>query len=350
MATIGTRKTSRGRRRYLVRIRLADHPHINKTFGSLEGAQTWARRIEGAIEQGHLLPVLEAKKHSLEDVFRRYVDSGYLDEFSKRHAYNRASQFEWWADRLGNLKLSSLTPATILAKRDELIRTGRSPQTSNRYLAALSAVLDVAVREWSWLESNPCRRIRPKREPSGRVRFLSEDEMEALLSACEESNDPRLHPITLFALLTGARQTELMRIKWQDINLRLDPPRATLNKTKNSDRRVLSFQGSAGPLLRNLSRVQHISGYVFATPKTSGRPRFPRKAWRRAVAAAGLEDFRFHDCRHSAASMAAMSGATLAELAAFLGHRSLASVRRYAHLTEDHTEGVGRRMAEKYGL
>lgn len=73
---------------------------------------------------------------------------------------------------------------------------------------------------------------------------------------------------------------------------------------------------------------------------------FPRTAWELAVKKAKLKDFKFHDTRHSAASELAMNGASLHEIAAILGHRTLAMVQRYAHLSEQHTKSVVERMNE----
>jgi integrase len=82
---------------------------------------------------------------------------------------------------------------------------------------------------------------------------------------------------------------------------------------------------------------------VFPNP-TGTRPANIRAAWQGAVRRAGIENFRFHDLRHSAASYLAMSGASLHEIAEVLGHKTLAMVKRYAHLTEAHTRSVVERM------
>jgi integrase len=196
--------------------------------------------------------------------------------------------------------------------------------------------------EWQWIEANPASRIRRRQEGRGRVRFLSDDERARLLDSCRESKEPRLYPLVIFALTTGARQGELLGLRWRDVDTASDPPRAVLHRTKNRDRRTLSFPGQAAAVLRGLPRFRE---YLFDTQRG---PYFPRKAWLDALAAAQIEDFRFHDLRHSAASYLAMSGATLAEIASFLGHRTLEMVRRYAHLTEQHQEEVARRMADRF--
>jgi integrase len=98
--------------------------------------------------------------------------------------------------------------------------------------------------------------------------------------------------------------------------------------------------------LRPLAKVRRIGGdEVFAD--SEGRVVFPRGAWESAVRAAEIEDFRFHDLRHSAASYLAQCGASLAEIAQFLGHKTLQGVQRYAHLTDQRSQRGVDRMHER---
>jgi site-specific recombinase XerD len=91
--------------------------------------------------------------------------------------------------------------------------------------------------------------------------------------------------------------------------------------------------------------LQHKPNTKLVFPNTTGtKPLGIRNAWLNAVQRAGLVDCRFHDLRHSAASYLAMNGASLAEIAEVLGHKSLSMVKRYAHLSEAHTAGVVARM------
>ena len=100
-------------------------------------------------------------------------------------------------------------------------------------------------------------------------------------------------------------------------------------------------EGRGGEVRRRVD-----TGLVF--PSEAGLPKFPQRQWEEALRAAQIEDFRFHDLRHSAASYLAMSGATLAEIAEVLGHKTLAMVKRYSHLTEQHTSMVVARMTAKF--
>ena len=153
------------------------------------------------------------------------------------------------------------------------------------------------------------------------------------------------YPFVLVALSTGARKSEAARLRWRDIDLVKGT--AILQKTKNGERRVLALEGPVLDALRERMAVRRIGvAQVFGSER--GLATFPRNAWEQALREAGVPDFHFHDIRHTFASYMAMSGATLAELAEALGHKTLAMVKRYAHLSEAHTSGVIRRMTEKF--
>lgn len=342
MATIRTRKDASGRAVFQAVVRRLGYPPIYQTFRRKMDARRWAERIEAEIVSGRLLPKLEAEKHTLGEAIDRYLEEA-LGGLSKNERRNRAQQLRWWRDRRGTLSLMALTPAVIYEERGRLGRKA-SGATTNRYLAALSSVLDLAYREWQWIDENPVRRIRRVKEGPARTRFLSEDERDRLLEACQASKVALLYPLVLFCLTTGARQGEALGLRWGRVDL--VEGSARLLNTKNSDQRVLTLHGEILPVLREMARAPHISGFVFAG--RWGAAAFPRKAWGKALEAAKVKDFRFHDLRHTFASYLAMSGATLPELAAALGHRTLAMVKRYSHLTESHSRAVQVRMAERW--
>ena len=224
-----------------------------------------------------------------------------------------------------------------------MTHTGLAPATVVRYLAVLSHLYTVASSEWEWLETNPVRRVRRPKLPRGRVRFLDKDELSALLSACQQSDHPCLYPIVVLAVSTGMRHGEILGLRWQDVDLARN--RLTLEQTKNGDRRSVPLVGRARAVISEYARVRRIdTPLVFPSRR---KPRVPadfRKPWAKAVETAGLENFRFHDLRHTCASYLAMSGATLAEISEVLGHKTLAMVKRYAHLSESHTTKVVERM------
>ncbi|HET7675215.1 MAG TPA: site-specific integrase [Gammaproteobacteria bacterium] len=334
---------------YRVRVRLKGQPPQSATFQRLTDARKWAQATEAAIREGRHFQRAEAKKHTVADLVARFARDVAPRKGSGGAKYSR--QLAWWSERIGAYTLADLTPALIAEQRDALSRattsrgTATTPATVNRYLAALSVACNIAVKEWGWIDHNPLSKVAKLKEPRGRVRFLSDDERERLLTACRESESKDLYPAVVLALSTGARRMEILGARWPQV----DFARATLTleETKNGERRVLPLAGLALDLMRERAKIRRIdSDLVF--PGTSGKkPIDLRHAFDKALERAKIEDFRWHDLRHSAASYLAMNGATLAEIAEVLGHKTLQMVKRYAHLSEAHTAAVVGKMNDR---
>jgi len=191
-------------------------------------------------------------------------------------------------------------------------------------------------------------KVRREKEPGGRVRFLSNDERERLLTACKESVNTYLYPIVTIAISTGARYGEIMKLTWDDVDF--ERQRIILKDTKNGSTRAVPLAGLAFDEMKALSKVRRIdTKLIFASRNSKGKekPVLIRTSWETALRKAGIENFHFHDLRHTAASYLAMSGATLAEIAEVLGHKTLQMVKRYAHLSEQHVLSVVERMNQK---
>jgi integrase len=194
---------------------------------------------------------------------------------------------------------------------------------------------------------NPCHKVRKKPEPSGRVRFLSDEERQRLLQACLLSHNPHLHTIVLLALTTGARKNEMRQLTWGDVDL--DRGLLQLRTTKNKERRSVPVRGEALRLLRKQGHEQQPEAWVF--PRWDRRkPVLIEQAWQTAKRRAELKNFHFHDLRHTAASYLAASGASLLEIATILGHKNLRMTFKYSHLTTGHSGEVIERMVVKHKL
>ncbi len=346
MATL-TKQIGKTGTSYKVRIRKPNNPTVTKTFSSKSLAGKWARKTELEIEEGTYLEKQEAEKHRLSDLIDRYI-SEEIQKLSIGDRLARAAQLTWWKNEIGSNALNKVSPAILVECRNKLrteISTRgklRSGATVNRYLAALSAAFGVAVSEWQWVKENPFARVRREKESQGRTRFLSSDERTALLSACKESTSKNLYLVTLLALSTGMRQSEILNLEWDHISF--DRNTITLFKTKNKEVRVVPMVGIARSLLQDHGKVRSLKNPFVFQGRHHTHANFPRKAWGTALKKAEIENFTFHDCRHSAASELAMNGASLHEIAAVLGHKTLAMVQRYAHLSEQHTISVVERM------
>jgi integrase len=222
----------------------------------------------------------------------------------------------------------------------------------NRYLATLSAAFTFAVKELQWLETNPVERVRKFGESAGRVRYLSDDELARLLSACKESRNPWLHPAVLLALTTGCRQGELMSLRWRQVDFGRRTVLLLDGETKNGSGRVLPLVGDAFDTLARMAKIRDLrDDRVFPVPATGARAfGSVRTAWECALQRAEIKDFRWHDLRHTAASYLTMSGVGSLELGKVLGHKTPQMTARYSHLSPERTVEIGDVLARRLGL
>ena len=344
---IRARITKAGKKSYQAIVRIKGYPDKVRTFSTKrEAEQNWEIKIKAAMKSGRYRDDTEPQKRSLSDAIERYLKD-VLNSKTKNHKTIKGHLL-WWKAAFGKYSMVHVTPDLVskgkdrLTKEPNLMGKLRSPATVNRYLGSLSAVLSIACQEWEWIHESPMSRIRKLRKPRGRVRFLDEAERESLLDACKKSSSTHLYPIVILALSTGMRRGEIIGLKWIDIDLTTG--KAVLHETKNGERRVIHIADFAMDVLKkHAAATVFLSSYLF--PNIRGNaPINITSSWSYALKQANLKDFRFHDLRHSAASYLAMNGATLAEIAEVLGHKTLAMVKRYAHLSEAHTKGVVTRM------
>lgn len=212
-----------------------------------------------------------------------------------------------------------------------------SAWTVRNELTVLRHLLRLAHRKWNYLDRVP--EIELPKAPRGRTRYLTESEIAKLLNACRQSRNQHLACIVTLAINTGMRKNEIMRLKWERVELDKDlgfNARITLYDTKNGEPRGVPLNTAAGAALAALEpdpakRV----GSVFKRKNGEAWGQI-RTAFEMAVERAGLSDFRFHDLRHTAASHLAMRGRPLKEIQEVLGHKSFSMTLRYAHLSPMH--------------
>ncbi len=254
---------------------------------------------------------------------------------------SQSQQLAFWNKHLGDKEANTIQPIDVIKTR-ALIKG--SDSTKNCYIAALSHCFTIAVKEFGLMDKNPIAKISNLKNPRGRVRYLNDEERKALLIATEESANPYLHLIVLLALSTGARKMEIMNLTWSDVDL--DKKLIYLHETKNGDIRTLPIINKVYDLL--LEHFKQSNGILlFPSNISADKPIDVRTPFEEALKRANIKDFHFHDLRHSCASYLAMNGASLNEIAEVLGHKTLAMVKRYAHLSTSHITKVVNNMAEK---
>ena len=358
MAWIQTRPKKNGKKTFTVTIRLKGLPTQTATFDRLTDARNWSNSMESAFKEGRLSSSIEAKRHTLTEVIDRFL----LDPSIKNKTKETYRPWLiWWKNEIGDLKLIDVTPSKISKHRDKLLKTPieaknsasedklRTPATCNRILAALSSVLSLASMEWQLIEENPCKNVRKLAEPRGRTRFLSDGERERLLKVCKESESKDLYLSVLISLNTGARKKEVWELNWNQVDLKNGV--LIFNQTKNDEIRSVPLLGNVLNLLRDRNKVRRIdTSKVFPSKADPKNGILLERPWRTALKNAGIEDFRWHDLRHSAASYLAMSGVPMRSIAEILGHKTLQMVKRYSHLSQEHLREEMSKMSENFNL
>jgi integrase len=211
------------------------------------------------------------------------------------------------------------------------IQKGNKAATVNRLVACLKHMFTKAT-EWEMVEEESLKRVRKVkllRENNSRLRFLSKEECQNLINAC----DQHIRPIVIIALNSGMRKSEILNLTWNQVDLKHGF--IMLERTKNGERREIPINMSLRNALENLPRRLD-GGYIFVNQK-KGKPfRDIRKSFPSALKKVGIEDFRFHDLRHTFASQLVMAGVDITTIKELLGHKSLAMTMRYSHLSPSH--------------
>jgi len=349
MAVIEKRTAQDGSISFRVKIRLRGFPPQTATFARKTDAAKWASQTETAIRQGRHFEVSEAKKRTLADLFEKYR-AEVLPRL--RSHQTRAVHLDWWESKLGAYLLADVRPSLIIETRKALFdkETPRgkpmSESTANRYMATLSHCFTWATKELQWMSDNPVFKVQAFKEPDGVIRFLSDEERAALLESAK-AKSPDLHTIIILALSTGARRNEILGLRWPDVDLKTGL--LTFAKTKNGTIRHVPITGQALSALRDIAASRKLlnpTGLVFPgkTRATQDKPLAIENIFQACLKDAGIENFRFHDLRHSAASYLVMAEVPMMTVAEILGHRDLKMTQRYAHLSRAHVQDAVSRL------
>jgi integrase len=378
MATYRTRIGRNGDTTVHTMVRLAGYPTRTASFPNKREAQKWAATVEAEMIEGRHYKGTEGRKRTLAEAIDRYLKE-VLPQ--KRNGSMYGFTLKWWKDNHGGKKLGEVTRGWLADRRTELLagtftratpgskRSAveaakafqRTPATANRYMAALSHVFTMACGDWEWLKGQPSpfTGLSKLRESKGRTRHLSDDERARLLA--ETAKDPQLHVLVQVALATAARAGELVGLTWARVELGDVDGRLVFANTKNGDTRVAWVFGEALDLLKGHAALPAPStGQVIVfndRPVFPGRWSHKKKAFgvydytprlRKALTAAGIMGFRFHDLRHSAATGMARMGASEQQLKAIGGWKSgIAS--RYVHLAAQDVKGTAEAWSKKLG-
>ena len=304
------------------------------------GSKGFARRLyekrKTEIREARYFPPERRKPAMFEEIledYRRAAEKGPRGDGWGPERYRRLRE------TFGGQPAAVITPVVVEAFRDELSRDHASA-TVNRHLQLLRAVFLRAKRDGK-VDSTPTSKVRFYRENNKRERYLSNDEERKLFEALPSW----LHPLVIVALHTGMRKSELLKLKWSDVDfatgtIHVRDPKSgedehvLMNETSKRTLRALSDSRTRVVALKDRA-LNHLNRHVFTAPE-GGYMHALNRYWYPALKRARIEGLRFHDLRHTFASRAAMSGVDLYTLQALMRHRSPQMTQRYAHLSAAH--------------
>ena len=301
---------------------------------SKQAAENRLREVQTAKAEGRNIRKNKNSLITLGNLRDWYLD---LSEVKQRRSFSSIKKcLRICVDGIGDIPVSQLTQNRLELFRKKRLteiseRKGRpvKPSTVNRDVANLRAMLNKAL-DHSKIESNLIGRIKQLEENNVRERVLSPEEFETLYLHCPAS----LKGLVLIAYYLPMRQAEIMNLTWQEIDLKTGFIRLGGERTKNKTGRVIPLHPRIVDFFKSFPRPIH-GGYIFGQSR-----RFNRKAFNKAVEAAGINDFTFHDLRHCAINNLRLAGNDHYTIKQASGHKTDIAFQRYNLVTEEEIKGM----------
>ena len=307
---------------------------VRKKVGtSRKMADLALKEVELRIAKGEFLGIAEPKKVFFDKLCDDYLSFSKANKAStsyRRDTISIKNLCKWFSTRL----ISEITASEL--ERYKIERSKEvSVSTVNRELSCIKHMFSKAIH-WGYLTRNPLRDVKDFKEPPGRVRYLTDVEIEILLNSCYG----HIKDIVIVALHTGMRKGEILNLKWQDVDLR--NRLIIIRNTKNNESRTIPINEPLYETLKMLGPTTN-EQYVFAD--RDGRPFGDvRTSFRNALKRAGIKEFRFHDLRHTFASKLVMRGVDIRTVQTLLGHKDITMTMRYSHLSDAHLKEAVKKL------
>ncbi len=240
----------------------------------------------------------------------------------------------YFREKFGGRTLSSLTSDELIKSLPMYSKNGLkriTPATQNRYRSSLLRILSLAYKS-GWIEKIPF--IPRNQEAKVRISWITKDQANLLIQGL---NLEWMKQICSFALMTGARMSEILTLTWDKIHFEKRIAIVTNDKAKSGKSRSLPLNKDAIALLKSLYNMKSSEEYVFV--RTSTRHKIndiDRRDFAQAAKKIDAEHLHFHDLRHTWASWHVQAGTPLFTLKEMGGWETLEMVRKYAHLNADH--------------
>jgi len=348
---------------YWIRYTGLDGRQVRESTKStkLKEAQDLLKLRQADIVKGEQPDIIKIKNYTFKELAEKYL------EFCSNQRDYRAKGIRvgQLVDSFGNLPLKNFTLQLLENYQSRLLSTKRSPlkgtdtprepiveATVNRRIATIKNMFTKAA-DWYMVNestSKQVHKVKMFRESSARDKFLSAEEIKALLDACDSNvisitgktikqKQNHLKPIIIFALNTGCRKDEILSLKWEQVDIKHGF--INLTQTKNGERRQIPINDTLQEMLKGLTRRIDVPWVFYEVVKRKEKEIVKRfgdvkRSFNTACRKAGIQDFVFHSLRHTFASHLVMAGVDLTTVSRLMGHKSLTMTLRYSHLAPNH--------------
>jgi integrase len=351
---LGIRVTAAGARSFILAYRTRTGQQRRYTIGSfpdwtVPGAREEAKKLKRVVDGGGdpLAEIAEQKAApTVDDLLKRVTEEHLPRKQSHTQAQYRRMFRLHIRPALGRLKVSEVRFGDCDSLHRRITRNS-GPAVANRCMALLSRCFTLAIK-WEWCETNPVKGVERNTEVP-RKRYLNAAELKRLTDVLDRYSDQQAAEIIRLLLLTGARKSEVLSMKWEDVDLQAGTWSKPAASTKQGRDHVVPLAKPAIELLTALRRKTNAPVWVFPAngPHVSecGHRVMIWQSWLAIRKLAGITNLRLHDLRHSFASQLASSGASLSLIGQLLGHTQPQTTARYSHLFDD----VQREAVERVG-
>jgi integrase len=281
------------------------------------------------------------KKKALKDeltfreLYQKYYD-GHAAKFTKNPDHNKQMLEFHIFPKIGNSKLRDVTKERLIRIHTDM-GENRGKGTANRVIHIVAAVFNYGIKNNLYEDNNPCIGLK-KYKINSRDRFLNHEELKLFFMATEKETE-LFRDFFLLLLYTGARKSNVLTMKWADIDFNLKRWRIPEHQSKNKDVNIVLLSDLAIEILKRRyqqHKLEELSSlYVFPGESKEGCLKEPKRAFERIRKRMNVEDFRMHDLRRTFGSYMAISGASLPIIGKALNHKSQVSTAIYARLSQD---------------
>ena len=286
---------------------------------SYKDAVKFENTVKNAVCHGNYDFVEKEFTIKLFEMTEKYLEYSQLNKSSYDHDKFYA---RYWQEFFGDKVLSDIKPIDIEGYKKYRLDKGLKESTINRELNSLSKMFSVAV-ENDFIKINPCSGVKKLKVDNQKIRFLTKDEEIKLF---DKIGEHWIKPIVITALQTGMRKGEILNLTWHCVDFKKNY--IDVLQTKSGKPRQIPMSGK---LKEALKAMPELNEYIFVNEKTLGVQQNINHVFPDFIKEAEINDFRFHDLRHTAATRMVEKGVDLVVVKDILGHADINITMRYAH-------------------